>query len=811
MSERPYDPSKIEPKWQKKWEEEQTYKTPENPSKNKKYILDMFPYPSGSGLHVGHIEGYTGSDVLSRFYRMQGYDVLHPMGWDAFGLPAENYAIKTGVPPKDSTAENINNFKGQIRNAGLSYDWTREISTADPDYYKWTQWLFLELFRNNLAYKKKAQVLWCPNCQTVLANEQVITKDDKNVCERCDTEVIHKDLEQWFFRITDYADALIDDLDTVDWPESTKTNQKNWIGRSSGAYITFKIKGQNESVRVFTTRPDTLYGATYLVLAPDSELAQQLVSVSDNQGSAQKYAEAASKKTDVERMVDAREKTGIQLEGIYAINPANNSEIPVYLADYVLSSYGTGAIMAVPAHDERDFAFAQKFDLPIIEVVEAPDSFEGVYSGRGMLKNSDEFDGRDSQDAKRDITEKVGGELTTIYRLRDWLVSRQRYWGPPIPIVYDPEGNPHPVPEEYLPWVLPTDVEYQPKGVSPLASSNELKQRVEKIFGKGWTPETDTLDTFVDSSWYFLRFCDPHNSESFASEESLMKWVPVDLYEGGAEHTVLHLMYARFITKALNDLGYLGFTEPFLALRHPGTILAEDGRDMSKRYGNVVNPDDVIAQVGGDALRMFELFMGPFDATKSWNTGGVKGVYKFLERVWNATLHIVENDPGTTDPIIVQKLHQTIKKVTSDIQDLRFNTAIASLMELLNDVRGHEYAITRGDWGKMLRLLAPFAPYITEELWQEHYASQDQFASIHQSDWPQFDEAFIKEDVLTIPVQVNGKLRGTLEITSEKGEDETTVVNAAKQLENVKTYVEEGSMVKIIFIPGTLVNFVVKG
>jgi leucyl-tRNA synthetase len=774
-----YDHKKIEKKWQEKWEKEKPFHAEENSQKEKLYVLDMFPYPSGAGLHVGHVEGYTATDIYSRFKRMQGYNVLHPMGWDAFGLPAENYAIKTGTPPAKTTNDAIKTFRAQIKSLGLSYDWEREIGTHTPEYYKWTQWFFLFLYKNGLAEKKTAKVNWDPIDQTVLANEQVLPD---GTAERSGAKVIQKNLEQWFFKITDFADALIDDLDKVDWPESTKINQRNWIGRSEGAEIDFGISGRSEKIKIFTTRPDTLLGATYMVLAPEHPLVDALAPETKNLDEIKKYIAASRDKTDLERQENSKDKTGVELKGVMAINPATKGEIPIFIADYVLGSYGTGAIMAVPAHDERDYEFAKKFNLPIKQViapyvlvqgVDAPRSEESIvkfdaetaiirhwedpdlyyvvefrsdhhgavgghveegekpeetvrrevaeesgytdikkvslifehaysrgykvrksreeechdrvylvelgsgarspitdketkkgswmksadilklssfvthhqlyfqhalsglpYTESGVLVNSGSFDGLTSQEAKKKITEAVGGKMVKTYRLRDWLISRQRYWGAPIPVVYDPQGKPHPIPEEHLPWMLPSDVEFKPTGTSPLGQSKELLERTEKIFGKGWKPEIDTMDTFVCSSWYYLRFTDPHNEEEFASKEQMQKWLPVDLYMGGAEHTVLHLMYARFFTKALQKYGYIKFDEPFLKLRHQGLILAEDGSKMSKSKGNVVNPDEVVSAYGADSLRLYEMFMGPLEASKPWNTNNILGVRRFLERVW---------------------------------------------------------------------------------------------------------------------------------------------------------------------------------
>ena len=660
-----YDHQKIEKKWQREWSKQEEFRAQEKSSKQKLYVLDMFPYPSGSGLHVGHVEGYTATDIYSRAKRMQGYNVLHPMGWDAFGLPAENYAVKTGVHPKKTTETAIKTFRKQMDRMGFSYDWSREIGTHTPEYYKWTQWFFLLLYNNGLAYKAKASVNWCPSCQTVLANEQVVN----GKCERCSTQVIQKELEQWFFKITDFAEDLIADLDKVDWPESTKLNQKNWIGRSQGAELNFPILNSQFSINVFTTRPDTLFGATYMVLAPEYTLVDGLKEQITNWQEVEKYREEAKKKNEAERTELAKEKTGVELQGVKAINPGTKEEIPVWIADYVLASYGTGAIMAVPAHDERDFEFAQKYNLPIVMVVcphypaKTCPVMDEAYLGEGHLVASGKFDGMPNEKAKWEITKAVGGKRKTNYHLRDWLVSRQRYWGAPIPIVYDPEGKPHAVPEKHLPWFLPTDVEFKPTGYSPLADSKEFVKRTEKIFGKDWKPEVDTMDTFVCSSWYYFRFADPTNKKEFASARALKQWLPVDMYVGGAEHTVLHLMYARFFTKVLKKLGYVEFGEPFQKLRHQGIILAENGQKMSKSKGNVINPDDIIEEYGADTLRMFEMFLGPLEDMKPWNTKSIVGLYRFLNRIWNFQFPI-SNFQANPKKDLENLRHKTIKKVT---------------------------------------------------------------------------------------------------------------------------------------------------
>jgi leucyl-tRNA synthetase len=761
-----YDHKKIEKKWQEKWEKAGAFKAVEDPTKPKYYALDMFPYPSGAGLHVGHPKGYIASDIHARKRRAEGFNVLHPMGWDAFGLPAENYAIKTGTPPRVTTNESIATFKKQISNLGLSYDWSRELGTHTPEYYRWTQWLFTQFFENSLVYKKKALVNWDPVDQTVLANEQVLAD---GTAERSGAKVEKKELEQWFFKITAYADELIEGLDTLDWPGSTKINQRNWIGRSEGAEIDFAISKREEKIKIFTTRPDTLFGATYMVLAPEHPLVQGLAERSENKDEILRYAATAKNKSDIDRSAEGKEKTGIELKGIKAINPANKEEIPVFIADYVLGGYGTGAIMAVPAHDERDREFAEKFNFEIREI--------------------------ELEDPKK-IVEAVGGKWVTTYRLRDWLISRQRYWGAPIPIVYDPEGKPHAIPAEHLPWKLPEDVEYLPKGTSPLGSSKELFERTEKIFGKGWTPEIDTMDTFACSSWYYFRFADPRNTAEFASPEALTYWLPVDLYIGGAEHTVLHLLYARFFTKALRDLGYVSFGEPFLKLRHQGLILAEDGRKMSKRWGNVINPDDVAAQFGADSLRVYEMFMGPFDQQIAWNTNGVVGVRRFLERVWNVAARL--DDAAAMSGELEILVNQTIKKVSEDIEAFKFNTAISQLMILVNEFEKQK-SISQKTFAPFLLLLQPFAPHIAAELLEK--------LGEKNTAWPSFDPAKLTADTVTIAIQINGKTRSTIEV--EKDAVEADVLAQARGDVAAAKWLVEGREVKAVYVRGKVVNFVV--
>ena len=1109
-----YDHERIEDKWQEKWEQENLYETPDNPDPaNAMYVLGMFPYPSGSGLHVGHVESFAGTDVYARFQRMQGNDVLFPMGWDAFGLPAENYAIKTGTHPRERTEETIPVFKDQLESLGLSYDWSREINTSQPEYYKWTQWLFTTLFEDGLAEKKPDTVNWCPSCQTVLANAQVI--DD--LCERCDTEVVEKEMDQWFFNITEYADELIDDLEDLDWPEPTKELQRNWIGRQDGAVFNFPVhddtkrryvilhgyksgpdkhfhpwlkkkleslgnevvipelpnpddpdisdqvryvqdnveltedtilvghslgtivamkvlenldhhvrstyliapyvdtdfadgkkrgyedttewefdtetiqkntgqlinlrpqedtsisddqydraenelggtwteidvnephaKGEREpallshvgnQLAVFTTRPDTLFGVTYLAVAPESAWVENLIEFPglglENRQSVKEYVQKAKEKTDQERREEG-EKTGVKLEGITVEHPATGENLPVYVADYVLPDYGTGKIMAVPAHDERDYAFAKEHDLSIEQVVvpeiadpvdvERKDACKAIiragedillvqehhgewslpggtmesnesrfdtlireikeeagidisesdiqthvgtidvnfsrenedsarrmhgfvvelnnkpelsgdlksewlslqkaqakvrdnpfpYSAKllaryqddsdffaqsGSLINSAVYNDLDSKEAAENITEKFGHKKTT-YKLQDWSIGRQRFWGAPIPIVYDPDGNPHPVPDEHLPWELPDDVPFEPTGEPPLAKSEELQQRTEEIFGEGWTPETETMDTFVDSSWYFLRYPDPQNDQKFAGQEALDTWCPVDMYIGGAEHAVLHLLYARFITKALADAGAIDFREPFASLRHQGMVLAEDGTKMSKSKGNVVNPNEVVDQVGADTLRMYELFAGPFSESFDWDTDAIAGPRRFIERVWRLfadhepALDAV-NQPSADDTL----MHQTVRDVTEDIADFKFNTAISALMEARNDLSDRD-SVSAQTLSVFVRLLAPFAPHATEELWEQYGGP----GSVHKQDWPAFAAEAAEEDTVDIAVQIDGTVRG--EMTIDKNTNEAEVVAKAKRLDNVQKYLQDITITRHIYVPEQLINFV---
>jgi len=848
-----YDPKKIEPKWQKYWEEHpELCKADEKSQKEKRYILDMFPYPSGAGLHIGHVESYTATDIVSRYLRMKGFNVLHPQGWDAFGLPAENYAIKTGTHPNITTHENIKNFTKQIKSLGMSYDWSREVDTSSPEYYKWTQWFFLLLYKNGLAYKKMGKVNWCPSCQTVLANEQVVD----GACERCGSAVMQKDLEQWYFKITDFIEkndktsGLIEGLEKVDWPDSTKSAQVNWIGRSEGAQFKMKVvNGGSTSIgeveppegelciEVYTTRIDTVFGMTYAVVAPEHEIIEKLKGRIENYDEVEKYIEETKKRTDLERM-ESKEKTGVELKGVKVINPFNGEQVPLFAADYVLKQYGTGAVMAVPAHDERDFEFAKKCNLKVKEVIIVSGGekmqnanikmqndnekckMENAYTEDGFLINSGNYDELSSGEAREKMIEwleKEGlGSKKINYKLRDWLVSRQRYWGAPIPIIYCEKCGAVPVPEEDLPVKLPTDVDFKPTGESPLVHSESFHDVKCPLCGAKAKRESDTMDTFVCSSWYYFRYADSKNEKEFASKESIKKWLPVDLYVGGAEHSVLHLLYARFFTKALHKLGYIDFDEPFLKLRHQGIILAEDGRKMSKSLGNVVNPDDVVAEVGADALRMFEMFMGPIEAMKPWNTKGIVGIVRFLEKVYklaNKTTRESEaNDKQIgTNKKIKALLHKTIRKVTDDIENFRFNTAISSLMILVNAMEREE-KIQMSDYKSLIMLLAPFAPHIAEELWSssaEATADEKKLGnkeSIFLSKWPEYDPELAKDEEIEMVVQVNGKVRERLMVAADVTEDE--IKESALENEKVKVFTDGKEIKKVIFVPGRLLNIV---
>ena len=800
-----YNHIQIEQKWRENWKKDHTFKTGEETEKPNFYALDMFPYPSGQGLHVGHPKGYTSTDVLSRMKRAQGFNVLHPMGWDAFGLPAEQYALDTGNDPAEFTEKNIQTFKRQFDALGFSFDWDREINTTDPSYYKWTQWIFTKMFEKGLAYEAEVPVNWCPALGTVLANEEVI--DGKS--ERGDHPVYRVPMKQWMLRITAYADRLIDDLDLIDWPESIKEMQRNWIGRSEGANVTFKIKGTDKQFTVFTTRPDTLFGATYAVMAPELSLVQDIVTA-EQKDAIDAYIKEAEKKTDLDRTELSKEKTGV-FTGAYAINPVNGKEIPIWIADYVLSTYGTGAIMAVPAHDERDYEFAKTFGLEIIPVVDGGDVSTEAYTGDGDHINSDFLDGMNKEDGISTMIkwlEKEGiGEQKTSYRLRDWLFSRQRYWGEPIPIIHWEDGTMTAVPEKDLPLVLPKSNDIKPSGTgeSPLANMTEWINVVDEKTGMKGRRETNTMPQWAGSSWYYLRFIDPHNDEQLADPEKLKEWMPVDVYLGGAEHAVLHLLYARFWHKFLYDIGVVETKEPFQKLYNQGMILGENNEKMSKSKGNVVNPDDIVEQYGADTLRLYEMFMGPLDGSIAWSEKGLEGSRKFLDRVWRLFIdeNFVLRDRITkhNDDALTKVYHQTVKKVTEDYTNLHFNTAISQLMTFVNEAYKAE-ALPVDYMNGFLQLLAPVAPFISEELWER----MGNKGSISYVAWPTYDESALVEDTIEVIFQVNGKVRGKEVVARDLSKDELESIAMAH--EAVKNQLEGKSIRKVIVVPNKLVNIV---
>lgn len=803
-----FNHEQIEKKWQRYWADNKTFKTENETAKPKFYALDMFPYPSGAGLHVGHPEGYTATDILSRFKRMQGYNVLHPMGWDAFGLPAEQYALDTGNDPAEFTAKNIATFKRQIQELGFSYDWDREINTTDPEYYKWTQWIFIQLYKKGLAYVDEVAVNWCPALGTVLANEEVI--DGKS--ERGGHPVERRPMKQWMLKITAYADRLIDDLEEVDWPESIKDMQRNWIGRSEGAEVTFAIDGSDQNFTVFTTRPDTLFGATYCVLAPEHKLVEQ-ITTADQRQAVEAYLEKVKMKSDLERTDLAKEKTGV-FTGAYAVNPINGKKVPIWIADYVLVSYGTGAIMAVPAHDERDYEFATEFGLDIVPVLEGGDISKEAFTGDGQHINSEFLNGLNKADgiakAIEWLAEKGVGEKKISYRLRDWLFSRQRYWGEPIPMIHWEDGTITPVPESELPLMLPKTDNIRPSGTgeSPLANIEEWVNVVGPETGKKGRRETNTMPQWAGSSWYFLRYIDPTNTEAIADPELLKRWLPVDIYIGGAEHAVLHLLYARFWHKVLYDLGVVHTKEPFQKLFNQGMILGEGNEKMSKSKGNVVNPDEIITSHGADTLRLYEMFMGPLEASVAWSTNGLDGARRFLDRIWR--LFVNEEDGAisakiqvSNDQSLEKSYHQTVKKVTEDYEGIRFNTAISQMMVFINDCYKADVIPTAYAEG-FVKMLAPIAPHIAEELWQ--LLGHNSTLSYEQ--WPTYDEAKLVDDEVEIAVQVAGKVRAKIVVAKDASKEDIEKVALAD--EKVQEYMAGKSLVKIIVIPGKLVNIVVK-
>ena len=810
-----YNPIEIEEKWQKKWDESKLYEVEADSSKQKMYISGMFPYPSGAGLHTGHARSYTIVDSIARFYRQQGKNVLNPIGWDTFGLPAENYAIKTGISPQEATKTNIENFKKQFKRLGISIDWSREINTSNPEYYKWTQWIFREMYKKGLAYRKESYQWWCDNDKTVLANEQV----ENGRCWRCGEEVSKKQMTQWFFKITAYADELLADIDELDWPEKIKTMQRNWIGKSEGAEVEFEIADGNakgEKIKVFTTRPDTIFGVAFLTIAPEHELLEKL-STDLTREKLEEYKKKSLKKSEIERQ-ENKEKTGI-FTGSYAINPANGKKIPIWVSDYVLGGYGEGAVMAVPAHDERDFEFAKKFDLDIIKVIEKPENMaddDSCYHGEGIMVNSGEFNGQKSEDVREQILgwlEESGiGRSKTTYKMRDWLISRQRYWGCPIPIAYDKDGKEHLVPEDQLPVMLPTLSDFKPddSGKSALAKSKEFI--TVEINGEKMTRETDTMDGYACSSWYLLRYADPRNSKQAWDPDLVNYWAPVDYYVGG-DHAVAHLLYIRFWTHVFRDLGLTNFAEPVKKLLYHGYINAEDGSKMSKSKGNTIDPLEVIDQgYGADSLRTYEMFIAPYEVDASWDSRGIAGVYRFLNRVWVLVQEFIESEKSAenlSNFAEVQKIqHKTIKKVTEDFHCESLNTAVAALMEFVNDLYKLKLEGFSNNWQfileDLLKMLVPFAPHISSELWQQ--LGNNDF--IEKSGWPKWNEELLKTDEIQIIVQVNGKLRGKIKVSANSEKDEILAIARAE--DNVSKFLQDKEILKEIFIPNKLINFVVK-
>lgn len=831
-----YNHIEIENKWKKYWDQNKTFKTEIDKNKPKYYVLDMFPYPSGAGLHVGHAENYTISDIMARYKRMNGFNVLHPMGWDAFGLPAERYAEKTGMHPADVVKQNANTFRTQLKSIGLSYDWDREINTTDPSYYKWTQYIFKILFDRGLAYEVITPVNWCPKLGTVLANEEV--KDGKYV--ETGDEVIRKPLRQWMLKITDYAEQLLQGLDKLDWPESIKTMQREWIGKSTGADIVFKVAGQKAEFTVYTTRPDTLFGATYCVLAPEHALVKE-ITTPEHKAEVDAYVEAASKKSAQDRLADVKDKTGA-FTGAYAINPLNGKEIPIYIADYVLGDYGYGAIMAVPAHDQRDYDFAKKFGIPMIQVIEGGDISKEAFEGDGALINSDFLNGLHVAESKKkmiEYAEKNGfGKGTVNYKLRDWLFARQRYWGEPFPIVHCEDGTIKSLPLKDLPVLLPPMAEFKPTadGEPPLARCTEWLQTTDPETGKPALRETNTMPQWAGSSWYFLRFCDPHNDSNFISKEADEYWMPVDLYVGGVEHAVLHLLYARFWQKVLFDAGLVSTDEPFKRLVNQGMVLAYSYQDdngkyyypkqverrgndwyvketdikvntqvekMSKSRYNVVNPDDVETEFGADSMRLYLMFMGPIDAEKPWTSDGINGVNRFVKRVWNI-FETPEKIQETGDPELTKIMHKTIKGVTEDMERMTFNTAISKMMEMVNAIYKSEKPIAKKDMESFVKLLSPLAPFVAEELWEKLGHTE----TITYAPWPTYDESLLVKNDMEIVVQILGKKRASLIVPVDSTQDE--ILKSAQQEPRIQDLLNGKEIIKVIYVPGRLMNIVIK-
>ena len=797
-----YNFKEIEEKWRKIWEENPV--NPPDDSKPKYYCLDMFPYPSGNGLHVGHWRGYVLSDVISRQKLMEGYELLHPMGWDAFGLPAENYAIKTGTHPSEATKKSISNIKRQVNDIAAIYDWDKEINTTDPEYYKWTQWIFIQMFKNGLAYEKEMPLNWCPNCKAVLANEEATN----GVCDRCGATVTKKNLRQWMLRITKYADRLLNDLDKLDWPEKVKKMQSDWIGKSYGAEIDFPVDGTDKAIKVYTTRPDTLYGATFMVLSPEHPIVKE-ITTAEYKDAMDKYCYEASTKSNVSRMTD-KEKTGV-FTGSYGINPLNGAKTPIWVSDYVLADYGTGAIMCVPAHDDRDFEFAKKFDLPIIQVISKDgkevENLTEAYTEPGIMINSNEFNGMKSEDAKKKVPdymeEKGFGKKTVNFKLRDWVFSRQRYWGEPIPLIHCEKCGTVPVPEDQLPVILPNVKSYKPTdtGESPLAAIDEWVNTTCPCCGGPAKRETNTMPQWAGSSWYYLRYCDNHNDKELASKEALKKWLPVDMYVGGVEHAVLHLLYARFYTKFLHDIGVVDFDEPFKRLFNQGMI-TKDGAKMSKNKGNVVSPDETVENYGCDSLRMYELFIGPPELDSEWDDKGIEGVNRFLKRFWKLALDNKDNDVKAT-PELIKVRHKLVHDITNRLNSFSLNTVISGFMEYNNKLMelSKKGGVDKETLETYIILLAPFAPHVSEELW-EQFGHTD---SVFHATWPEYDEEAMKDDEIEIPVQINGKTKCTIAINPDGDKDE--ILAKAKEALGDKV---NGTIRKEIYVPGRIVNLVVK-
>jgi len=799
-----YDYSEIEQKWQKIWDEEKAFAATNDYTKPKYFALVEFPYPSGQGLHVGHPRSYTALDIVARKRRLEGYNVLYPMGWDAFGLPTENFAIKNKIHPEIVTKQNVARFKQQLKSLGLSFDWDREINTTDPEYYKWTQWIFLQLFKKGLAYKKEMSVNWCTSCKVVLANEEVVN----GVCERCGGEVVHKVKSQWMLKITEYAQRLIDDLDDVNYIDRVKVSQKNWIGRSTGAEVDFGTTS-GDTLTVYTTRPDTLFGATYMVISPEHPYIEKWADRLENLAEIQAYQAEAAKKSDFERTELVKDKTGVELKGVRGINPVNGKEIPIFISDYVLVSYGTGAIMAVPAHDTRDYDFAKKFNLPIVEVVKGGDVTVEAFTDceTGIMVNSGMLDGLTVEEAKKAITEwleKEGkGHPKVNYKLRDWVFSRQRYWGEPIPIVYCEKCGYVPVPESELPLMLPEVDSYEPTedGESPLAAMDEFVNTTCPCCGAPAKRETDTMPQWAGSSWYFMRYCDPQNKDAFASKEALDYWMPVDWYNGGMEHTTLHLLYSRFWHKFLYDIGVVDCKEPYAKRTSHGMILGENGEKMSKSRGNVVNPDDIIRDYGADTMRLYEMFIGDFEKSAPWSTSSIKGCKRFLEKVWNLQECLIEGDSYRKE--LEVSFHKTIKKVTEDIEAMKFNTAIAAMMALLNDIN-NVGSINRKEYTDFVTMLNPFAPHITEEI----YRLLGNTELLAKATWVTYDESKCVEDTIEIAVQINGKVRTKIHVPVEISKEDA--IAQAKADPKAEEAMSGKTVVKEIYVPGKIVNIVVK-